>query len=129
MPKPMSAAAIAALKASGAEVQSVPRLVKGSFDTPGLVEAMTKLAAQQSKESAQQSKALLNSINSLAKAIASREFPATDMSELTEAVTGLHQEAVVVHAPVDYQLDFERDQRGYMKTGVRFTAIPRKFDA
>jgi len=125
----MSSAAIAEAKKKGAEVVAKPRLMEGTFDAPGLVEAMTKLAEAQRQESASQNKALLKSIDSLAAAIASREFPSTDMSEVAAAVAGLHQEATANHAPLDYRLDFERDQRGFMKTGVQFIAVPRKLDS
>ena len=54
----------------------------------------------------------------------------SNMAPLVAAVLDMKWEASVTYSntPVDYRLDFERDQRGLMKPGVTFTAIPKQIN-
>ncbi len=64
---------------------------------------------------------VVNAIGSLIQMIASKETKDLDISGLTKAIESLKQD----RAPVDYEMTFERDNRGTLKSGVRFTEIKR----
>lgn len=130
MDKILTAVEIAELKAKGGKVTKHPRLVEGVMETPALVEAIKELAAAQQRLAEARDKTLLKAIADLTSAIARKEFKGQDMSKLITAIAGLKQEAVAVHDPVDYEMTFERDEnRHYIKSGVRFTAIVKRLDS
>jgi len=91
---------------------------------PELVAELQRMALEQ----AEVQRALVTSVEAIVAAIQDKELKSTDVSQLTRAVKDLKLEVTsspAVVEPVDYRIDFERDQRGLMKPGVILSAVPR----
>jgi hypothetical protein len=111
---------------AGAIIKAIPKLVEVS----GLAECVAELkalAADQQTAYVRQNEILIGAINRLVDAIKEKEMTneGTDLSELIAAVTAMKQEVIVQPTPSDWQVDFERDQRGLMKSGITLKVLPR----
>lgn len=111
--------------ARGAQVESIPKApieVKGIADLTAQLKA---IIAEQQKVHAAQTSLLIQAIDRLVNTVKEiKPGSKTDMTPLVRAVNELKQEAVEQPEPTPWRVDFERDQRGYMKTGIMLTPYP-----
>ena len=114
-------------KARGAKTEVVPKHVKVSepLELSGIGELVDTL--QRMAEGQQRAQMLIiESINNLVAATMEKGVESRDIEKLTRAVMALKQETVTEsNTPLDYRVEFERDQRGLLKSGIMFTAVPK----
>lgn len=124
--KNMKRSEIDEAQAAGAKVIEYPRKVEGRLQMPELIEVLSTIANEQMKAAEKQTKVLIDSINKLTRELEKSGSKGVDFTKLVAAIGGLKLEAVAIHEPWDYEMTFERDEnRHFIKSGVRFTAIPR----
>jgi len=109
----------------GAEHERLPKLIEVS----GLREMVDEMRATMAAQAAAQI-ALTEAVTKVVAAIDQKELKSTDVSELTKAVLMLQQktpEPVQEHVP--WTVDFDRDSRGDIKSGIRLTPMTRQLDS
>ena len=111
----LSAAEIKAAKARGAATVIIPKVI----EVPGLQSLVDQLSSMIVANQRAQV-VVLAALNELTDVIKNKELKGTDVTKLTAAVSQLKTEHC---EPCDYQIDFERDNKGSMKTGVRFSVV------
>jgi hypothetical protein len=98
-------------KLRGATTTVVPRQV----EMAGLIDQLRAMSEAHTRSQA----LLTETLNQMIRTIESKDLPATDVSMLTEAVLLLRPDPI----PLDWTVDFERDQRSLMKTGIKLSAV------
>jgi len=110
----------------GAEIQIIPKLVdvKGLSD---VAKQLNSLIEQIVESHLKQNEALVATVQTLITTIEEKELSSEgfDMTELVDAVRSLKKEVTHTPIPSEWVIDFDRDQRGLMKTGVTIKAMPR----
>lgn len=113
--------------ARGAKVEAIP---KAPIEVKGIADLTVQLKAiieDQQKVHAAQTSLLIAAIDRLVNTVSEKEFNSkADMAPLVRAVRDLKVEAVERPEPTPWRVDFERDQRGYMKTGIMLTPFPMR---
>lgn len=83
------------------------------------------MAQQESQES------ITKAINQLSKVIVMATDEGFDVTAVVAAIDGLKDklsEKEKMKILVDYQIDFDRDKHGLMKTGIRLSAKPQRLN-
>ena len=113
-----------------AKAKGAATVIPKAVDVHGLADVVAQMQAMAEAQQRSQ-QILIESINNVVAAIEDKQLSSPiDMAPLVAAVLDMKREASVTYSntPVDYRLDFERDQRGLMKPGVTFTAIPKQIN-
>ncbi len=101
-------------RARGADVQVIPKLI----DVQGLIDQFKQMIAASTKGQV----VVLSALRELNDTIRSKKIQGTDVTEIVKALQNLES----CYEPMkqcDYIIDFERDQRGLFKTGIRLRAV------
>ena len=116
-------------RARGAQIETLAKKVEVS-GLEGLVQQLQSMLAQQQEMQLKQTAMMAAAIDRMVDAINEKEVRnETDLSELVTAVTKLKPEPITPVIPYDYQLVFERDQRGLMKEGsVKLVATQKRLN-
>ena len=104
-------------KARGAEITVIPKII----EVPGLeslVDQLRDMIASNSRSYA----VVLAALSELTDTIKGKKLQGTDVSKIVVAIEDLKS---CYEAPCfpDYIIDFERDQRSLMKTGIRLRVV------
>ena len=112
-------------KERGADIKQIAKLVEVS-GLSEVVAQLLKISEQNKIAQTENTDRLVKAIDSLIEVVAEKEIKGADLSGLIEAVKSLKQEATVTHPqPHEWEIGFERDQRGFMKSGVKLIPVPR----
>jgi hypothetical protein len=80
----------------------------------------------------QQSQAdIAAAIKQLSQVVMSATKEGFDVSKIVDAITGLQNKVEAKNArqmPLDYQINFDRDSNGLMKTGIKLVAVPKRLN-
>jgi hypothetical protein len=100
----------------GAEVKVVPKEVNVSQveELSNQLMAMG-IAQQRGMEN------LVESLNTLMEVVKSKNIKQTDLSEVLSAIRQIKIQAI--HEQHDYKVEFERDNKGRIKSGLKFLRI------
>lgn len=95
----------------------------------GIAELLAELKALADANQKAQEKTA-KAIENLAKTVIAAGDNGLDTQEIINAIGSLKLEvAQEPRAPMDYVVNFERDQRtGLMKSGIRFSAVPKRLN-
>lgn len=73
-------------------------------------------------------KAITKSIQELSKVILIASEEGVNVESIVEAISSLQDNMAMTSNPVAYQVDFERDTRGLMKSGIRLVPAKHKLN-
>lgn len=121
----MSKAEIKAAQDRGATMTVVPKQVAGTLTAPDLVAAMNEFAQAQLAGAEKHHNEMLNAIQKLTSTLAKKELEPQELSVMLESIKALGEKSMEHYEPADYRIDFERDQKSLIKSGLTIKAIPR----
>jgi len=125
--KKVTGADLDKIEKGGGTVKQRPKQVEAQVAVDGLAAAFEKLIEANAAQAQAVNQKIISALDRLTATLAKKEGKDIDLTKVVQAIASLRKDAeVVTPEPVDYALDFERDQRLLIKPGtVRFRAIPR----